>query len=61
MITRTEGHWIISGALVCLDEGQVVSHPSDASVEQFETAEAAMAEHEARYPDQYPTDEGDPA
>lgn len=57
MITRTGGFYIINGALFVLSYDQVVSHPSDAVVEVFDTAEEAEAEHQRRYPDQYVEEE----
>lgn len=57
MITRTAGAYIINGALFVLTGGQVVSHPTDAVVEVFDSAEEAEAEHRRRYPDQYVEEE----
>lgn len=53
MITRTGGNYIINGGLFALDEGQVVSHPGDASVDEFDSAAEAEAEHRRQYPEQY--------
>ena len=53
MITRVAGSYIINGGLFTLGEGQVVSHPTDAVVEAFNSAEEAEAEHRRRYPDVY--------
>lgn len=50
MITRTAGSYIINGGLFPLAEGQVVSHPTDAVVEAFNSAAEAEAEHRRRYP-----------
>ena len=61
MITRTAGAFIINGALFVLADGQVVSHPTDAVVEPFDSAAEAEAEHQRRYPEQYVEDEtGEP-
>ena len=57
MITRTVGNYIINGGLFALAEGQVVSHPTDAVVEAFDSASEAEAEHRRRYPDLYAEDE----
>ena len=57
MITRTVGNYIINGGLFALAEGQVVSHPTDAVVETFDSAAEAEAEHRRRYPDLYAEDE----
>ena len=57
MITRTAGNFIISGDLFQLEDGQVVSHPTDAVVEPFDSAEEAEAEDQRRYPEQYVEDE----
>ena len=57
MITRTAGSYIINGGLFALAEGQVVSHPTDAVVEAFDSAAEAEAEHQRRYPEQYVEDE----
>ena len=57
MITRTVGNYIINGGLFALAEGQVVSHPTDAVVEAFDSAAEAEAEHRRRYPDLYAEDE----
>jgi hypothetical protein len=57
MITRTGGNYIINGGLFTLDEGQVVSHPFDAVVDSFGSAEEAEAEHRRRHPEQYDEDE----
>ena len=57
MITRTAGSYIINGGLFALAEGQVVSHPTDAVVETFGSAEDAEAEHRRRYPELYAEDE----
>ena len=57
MITRTAGSYIINGGLFALAEGQVVSHPTDAVVEAFDSAAKAEAEHRRRYPDLYAEDQ----
>ena len=57
MITRTVGNYIINGGLFALAEGQVVSHPTDAVVEAFDSAAEAEAEHRRRYPDLYAEDQ----
>ncbi len=57
MITRTVGNFIINGGLFALAEDQVVSHPTDAVVETFDSAEEAEAEHRRRYPDLYAEEE----
>lgn len=57
MITRTAGNYIINGGLFTLSENQVVSHPSDAEVEVFGSAEEAENEHQRRYPEQYVEEE----
>ena len=57
MITRTGGFYIINRALFVLSSDQVVSHPSDAEVEVFGSAEEAENEHQRRYPDQYVEEE----
>ena len=53
MITQTAGNFIINGGCFALAEGQVVSHPTDAVVEAFDSPEAAEAEHQRRYPEVY--------
>ena len=53
MITRTAGNFIVNGGLFTLAENQVVSHPADAVVEPFDSAEEAEAEHRRRYPEVY--------
>lgn len=57
MITRTVGNYIINGGLFALAEGQVVSHPTDAVVEAFDSAAEAEAEHRRRYPELYAEDQ----
>ena len=57
MITRTAGNYIINGGLFTLSENQVVSHPSDAEVEVFGSAEEAENAHQRRYPEQYVEEE----
>ena len=53
MITKIKGYWIINGSAVSLTIGQVVSYPDNATVEQFDTEELMLEEHELRYPEKY--------
>ena len=57
MITKIKGYWIINGSAVSLTIGQVVSYPDNATVEQFDTKELMLKEHELRYPEKYLDDE----
>lgn len=57
MITRAAGSYIINGGLFALEDGQVVSHPTDAVVEAFDSAAEAEAEHRRRYPELHAEDQ----
>lgn len=53
MIERQNVNLIVNGGLFVIRGTQVVAYRNDASVEEFDTAEEAEAEHQQRYPEQY--------
>lgn len=54
MITRQgPAYYIVNSSAVSLTADQVVSHPDNAVVQEFDTEEEMLAAHQAQYPEQY--------